>query len=333
MLKRSTSVIILQVLLGLLCYTGLNAQNRTVTGTVTAETDGSPLPAVSITVKGKNTGTQTNANGMFTLSAAPSDVLVFSSLGFATREVTVGSGTNFNIVLSSSVQKMDEVVVVGYGTQRRSKVTSSIAKLDNKVLETGIRSNPAQALAGTIAGLRVSTATGRPGSLPSIILRGGTNFDGSGSPLIIMDGQVRGSLSDINPEEIESMEVLKDAGATAIYGARASNGVILITSKRGKAGTSSISVKAKAGFNYLNIPYNFLSAEDYLKWTRLGVVEAIKNGTLAATALSAVGPRGTGNLYRDANGNVLDGNYDSRAVWSPMRLTDANRDLLNLNDG
>ena len=228
---------------------------------------------------------------------------------------------------------MDEVVVIGYGTARRSKITSSIAKLDNKVLETGMRSNPAQALAGTIAGVRVATGSGRPGALPSIVLRGGTNFDGSGSPLIIMDGQVRGSLSDINPEEIESMEVLKDASATAIYGARASNGVILITSKRGKAGASSITLKAKTGINYLNTPYNFLSAEDYIYWTRLGVAEAIKNGTLAASTLAGVGPRGTGNLYKDANGVVLDGNYDSRAVWSTMRLTDANRELLTQNDG
>src|SRR5690606_35606306 len=129
-----------------------------------------------------------------------------------------------------------------------------------------------------IAGVRVSTATGRPGALPTIILRGGTNFDGTGSPLIVMDGQVRGSLSDINPEDIESMEVLKDASATAIYGARASNGVILITSKRGKSGSSSINLKAKHGYNFLNTPYDFLSTEDYIRWSRMGVVQAIING-------------------------------------------------------
>jgi TonB-linked SusC/RagA family outer membrane protein len=149
-----------------------------------------------------------------------------------------------------------------------------------------------------------------------------------------MDGQVRGSLSDINPEDIESMEVLKDASATAIYGARASNGVILITSKRGKAGVSSIHLKAQRGTNYLNIPYNFLNAEDYIKWTRLGVVEAIKNGTRAPDFLSIVGPRGTGNVYKDpTTGEVLDGNYDTRAVWSLMRLDDINRELLSQNDG
>jgi TonB-linked SusC/RagA family outer membrane protein len=233
-------------------------------------------------------------------------------------------------VLAAQTKDIDEVVVIGYGTQTRSKMTSSIAKVDTKLLSTGVRSNPAQVLSGTVPGLRVSTYTGRPGSLPTIVLRGGTNFDGSGSPLVIMDGQIRGSLSDINPEEIESMEVLKDASATAIYGARASNGVILITSKRGKAGKASVSVKIKRGFNYLNVPYEFTGAEDYVKWARLGAEQAIKNGTLAASNVAGVGPRGTGNMYKDpTTGAILDGNYDSRAIWSVMRLSATNQELLS----
>jgi hypothetical protein len=134
-------------------------------------------------ISGKSTGTQTTVLGDFSIDATEGDVLVFSYAGYSPQEVTVGSASTVDIKLRSDA-KMDEVVVIGYGTAKRSKVTSSVAKLDPKVLETGLRSNPAQALAGTIAGLRVSTGTGRPGSLPSIILRGGTNFDGSGSPLI-----------------------------------------------------------------------------------------------------------------------------------------------------
>ncbi|GAB2658942.1 TonB-dependent receptor [Flavihumibacter cheonanensis] len=325
--------LLLILLIALLGSTQGWAQSRTISGTVRSSEDGTVLSGVSVLVKGSSTGTQTDENGVFRLNAVPNAVLVFSSLGFETLEIKTGNQLSFTISLTPANQKMDEVVVVGYGTIKRSKVTSSISKLDNKVLETGIRSNPAQALAGTIPGLRVSTGTGRPGALPTIVLRGGTGFDGSGSPLIIMDGQVRSSLSDINPEEIESLEVLKDASSTAIYGARASNGVILITSKKGKAGKASISLKARTGWNYLNVPYNFLSAQDYITWQRRGVVEAIKNGTLAPSVLAAVGPRGTGNLYKDANGNVLDGNYDSRAVWSTMRLTDANRELLSLGQG
>lgn len=309
------------------------SQVKNITGKIISAEDNQPLPGVSITIKGTSTGLQSGEQGEYSVSASPTDVLVFSYTGYSIQEITVGNQTTINVSMQTISDKMDEVIVIGYGTAKRSKVTSSVAKLDQKILETGLRSNPAQALAGTISGLRVSTGSGRPGSLPNIILRGGTNFDGSGSPLILMDGQVRSSLSDINPEDIASMEVLKDASATAIYGARASNGVILITSKRGKSGKSSVTLNVRRGTSYLNVPYNFLSAAEYIKWSRMGVVEAIKNGTFGTvasnSALSAVGPRGTGNLYKDANGVILDGNYDNRAIWSVMRLNDINRELLN----
>ncbi|GAB1452291.1 TonB-dependent receptor [Draconibacterium sp.] len=304
---------------------------KTVSGTVLDSETGEPLPGVSILITGTTAGTITNFDGEFNLNVpAGSDKLEFSMMGYEKQTVTIGNLSELTVQLVSSTTALDEVVVTGYGTQIRSKVTSSIAKVDAKLLETGVRANPAQALAGTVAGLRVVTATGRPGSVPAIILRGGTNFDGSGSPLIIMDGQIRGSLSDINPEEIESMEVLKDASATAIYGARASNGVILITSKRGKAGVSAIKVKVKQGINYLNTPYEFVDAENYVKWARLGAEQAMKNGVLAVSNVAGVGPRGTGNLYKDpVTGAILDGNYDSRALWSVMRLNDVNKELLD----
>ncbi len=306
------------------------AQTKKITGKILSEGDGQSLQGVSVIIKGKATGTQTAADGTFSLDALPSDVLIFSFTGYTSVQMKAGSSNQITLTLKAmEAAKLDEVVVVGYGTIKRSKLTASVSKLDKKFLESGIRANPAQALAGTIPGLRVSTATGRPGSLPSIILRGGTNFDGSGSPLVIMDGQLRGSLSDINPEEIESMEVLKDASATAIYGARASNGVILITSKRGKVGVSAVSFKVNRGTNYLNVPYKFLGAADYIKWARLGAEQAILNGTLAANNLAGAGPRSTGNVYKDPiTGSILDGNYDSRAVWSVMRLDNINQELL-----
>lgn len=137
-----------------------------------------------------------------------------------------------NVQLQEDNKTLDEVVITGYGgTQLRSKMTNSIAKVDNSTLSTGAHTNPAQALSGAVAGLRVQQTSGNPNSTPTLVLRGGTNLDGSGSPLVIIDGAVRESLSDVNPEDIESLEVMKDAGATAIYGARASNGVILVTTK------------------------------------------------------------------------------------------------------
>ncbi|MEI6140118.1 MAG: SusC/RagA family TonB-linked outer membrane protein [Mariniphaga sp.] len=310
---------------------GMAIAQRTVTGIVTDAADGSTTPGVNVVVRGTSTGANTDMNGKFSLVVpANANELVVSMVGYQTQIIKIGGSNVLNIALLAESKDIDEVVIIGYGTQTRSKMTSSVAKVDTKLLSTGVRSNPAQVLAGTVPGLRVATNTGRPGSLPTIILRGGTNFDGSGSPLIIMDGQIRGSLSDINPEEIESMEVLKDASATAIYGARASNGVILITSKKGKAGNSSISVKVKHGFNYLNVPYKFTDGGDYVKWARLGAEQAIKNGTLAASNVAGVGPRGTGNMYKDpATGAILDGNYDSRAIWSVMRLDATNQELLS----
>ena len=328
----------LKKLLLLLVFSSISslvwAQTKTVTGKVVSGEDGKPLTGVTILVKGKSAVTQTDAAGSYSINASQGDVLIFSYAGYERLEARVGSSSTLDLTLQVSDSKIDEVVVVGYGTTKRNKLTTSVAKLDSKILETGVRSNPAQALAGTIPGVRVSTGTGRPGSLPGITLRGGTNFDGSGSPLIIMDGQIRSSLSDINPEEIESIEVLKDAAATAIYGARASNGVLLITSRKGKSGSSALSLKVKRGTSFLNVPYNFLSAEEYIKWSRLGVVQAIINGTFGTvasnSALSAVGPRGTGNLYKHpTTGAILDGNYDSRAIWSTMRLTAANQELLS----
>lgn len=302
---------------------------KQVTGKVTDAADGSGLPGANVIVAGTTVGAVTNMDGNYTLQIpANGKELTFSMIGYTSQTIAIGESGVINVSLKTTTQAIDEVVVVGYGTQTRSKVTSAIEKVDMKLYETGMRSNPAQVLSGTVPGLRVVTATGRPGSVPSIVLRGGTNFDGSGSPLIIMDGQIRGSFSDINPEEIESMEVLKDASATAIYGARASNGVILITSKRGKEGVSSVKVKVKRGTSYLNTPYDFVDAENYIKWARLGAEQAIKNGTLAASNVAGVGPRGTGNMYKDAAGNILDGNYDSRAIWSVMRLDATNQELL-----
>ncbi len=316
--------------LAFLLSLGVAMAQTAITGTVTDARDGSTLPGVNIVVAGTTVGTITDIDGNFSLTIPDNaKELLVSMVGYSTLTLPVGEGTVYNIALKEATKALDEVVIVGYGTQKRSTITGSVAKMDARLLETGVRSNPAQALAGTIPGLRVATTTGRPGSLPSIVLRGGTNFDGSGSPLIIMDGQIRGSMSDINPEEIASIEVLKDASATAIYGARASNGVILITSKRGKAGTAQVNVKVKRGVSYLNVPYDFEDAGGYIKWARLGAEQAILNGVLAATNVAGVGPRGTGNQYKDANGTILDGNYNSRAIWSVMRLDDVNRELLN----
>ncbi len=313
---------------------------RTVKGTVTDATDGTTFPGVNIIVKGTVIGTTTDFDGKYTLAVpAEATELIFSMVGYVSQTLKIGSGDNYNVALASSTTALEEVVITGYGgTQKRSKLTNSISTVKEETLKNGVFSNPAQALSGAVSGLKVTQTSGKPGAVPSLVIRGGTNLDGSGSPLVIVDGQVR-TISDINPEDIESMEVLKDAGATALYGARANNGVLLITTKRGKKGVSEISVKVKTALNYMNEPYQFLNAEDYLYWARTGVYNSGREWQNSAGAwqghgagvqanLNGAQPFGTGNKYWDANGVALDGNKSSLAIWSPMLLDETNKALL-----
>ena len=290
---------------------------------------GSGVSGVNVLNESQKTNTYTNSTGEFTISAKIGDIVKFSSVGYRTQSITVKSLDNLVIKLMNEDAEIEEVVVVGYGAIKKSNLTGSVSRLDKKVLETGVRSSPASALAGTIPGLRVQQTSGRPGSVPNIVLRGGTTYGGGGSPLVIVDGLIRGGFSDINQDDIESIDVLKDASATAIYGARASNGVVLITTKRGKEGVSNITLQSKTGVDKLNIPFEFLSAEDYIYWSRKAIQVSSTYLPNTANQLTAVGPFGTGNLYKDANGNILDGNKVSTAVWSTMFLDDSNRELLN----
>ncbi|HLO39376.1 MAG TPA: SusC/RagA family TonB-linked outer membrane protein, partial [Lacibacter sp.] len=306
----------------------VRAQSIKVSGQVLSKEDNAVIAGVSVVVKSKSSGTQTDAEGRFSIEASVGDILVISSVGFVPQELKVENGNSITVLLQSSASKMDEVVVVGYGTQRKSKITGSVSKLDPKVLQTGVRSNPASALAGTIPGLRVQQTSGRPGAVPSIVLRGGTNYNGTGSPLVLVDGLVRAGFFEVNQEDVESIEVLKDASATAIYGARANNGVILVTTKKGKAGTSKITIGSKVGINKLNLPFEFLNARDYLYWSRNAVKTSGVYDASRLSQLTASGPFGTGNRFVDGSGNVIDGNANALGVWSTMKLDNTNRHKL-----
>lgn len=331
----------LSVVLMLLWLSSTYAQNQSYSGQVIDAADQAGLPGVTVSVKGTtSTATQTNADGNFSIEATKGSVLVIRYVGYESTEITLGNSTTLSITLSSDLQTLDEIVVTGYGgTQKRSKLTNSIATVKAETFEKGVYSNPAQALSGAVSGLKVVQSSGKPGAVPSIVLRGGTNLDGSGSPLVLVDGQVRG-INDLNPEDIASMEVLKDAGATALYGARANNGVILITTKRGKAGFSDLTVKTRMGLSYINNPFKFMGAADYLKWARTGVynsgrlyqndkAEWTGHGKDVQGNLNGAQPFGLGNQYFDATGVPIDGNKSALGIWSPMRLTDDLRFLLN----
>jgi TonB-linked SusC/RagA family outer membrane protein len=305
-------------LLSFMLSINLMAQTKTISGKVVDSTDETLIGATVIEVGAAKNGTVTDINGNFTLKVKQGTAVQVSYIGYLPTTVNVKDGNNFHVVLKADSKGLDEIVVTGYGgKQSRVNVTNSISKVKDETFKIGVFSNPAQALSGAVSGLRVIQSSGNPGAVPTIILRGGTNLDGTGSPLIIVDGQLRSSLSDINPEDIESMNVLKDAGATALYGARASNGVVIVTTKSGRIGHSEINVKAKLGSNYINQTHEFLNARDYLYWQRT----AYKNTPWAPkTNLTGAQPMGTGNTYGSTmKWNVMG--YDASNATQAELLT------------
>ncbi|WP_181304792.1 TonB-dependent receptor [Rufibacter sp. XAAS-G3-1] len=215
------------------------AQSKTITGRVTSSDDGSAMPGVSVVVKGTTNGTSTDVDGRYSIQAAPGSVLVFSFIGALPQEHTIGAANTIDVRLGSDAKALDEVVVVGYGTQKRSDVTSAVSTVDTKVLESRPVTDVGRALQGTTPGLTITSPTGQIGQNPTINLRGmaGTLSGGGGAqPLILVDNVEVPSLQLVNPEDIESISVLKDAASASIYGARAAWGVILITTKTGKKG-------------------------------------------------------------------------------------------------
>lgn len=269
MRKEKFNIIYLVLILFLTTPILSYGQEKTITGTVVSEGDNVPLPGASVVIKGTTTGSQTDFDGNYSIDANSGDVLVFGYLGFNSQEVAVSDEVIINVALAENAALLDEVVVTGYGSQTRAKLTTSVSKLDTRILETSTRSNAATALQGTIAGLRVTNTTGQPGSTPQIVLRGGTNFDGTGSPLILIDG-IPGSFYALNSDDIESIEVLKDAAATAIYGARSANGVILVTTKTGKVGKASINYRYKYSTNEERDDQKYLTAADFINYNRQG---------------------------------------------------------------
>ncbi|QDA61266.1 SusC/RagA family TonB-linked outer membrane protein [Hymenobacter jejuensis] len=241
----------------------------TVSGRVT-QTNGEALPGVTIVVKGTTQGASTDANGRFTLSAPEGSTLIFSYVGFMRKEVPVTSATtDFNVVLAEDTQALNEVVVVGYGTQERGSVTGAISSISGQELKRQPVADVTQAMQGKVSGVTITSNGGAPGGAAgtSVRVRGITS-NGNNQPLYIIDGfpmaqSSESQLNAISPNDIESIDVLKDASATAIYGVRAANGVVIITTKRGKAGKTNINLDAYRGVNTVIRKLDLLNAQEY----------------------------------------------------------------------
>jgi TonB-dependent starch-binding outer membrane protein SusC len=245
-----------KLLLYCLCFLGFwietNAQTRQITGQIIDANTSEALPGVNIAVKGTNMGITTNADGKYTLKVSNDATLLLSFVGYTSQSVKVGVRSVVNIGLLPTVTMLDEVVYIGYAPVNKRDVTGSVSSVGAKQLRDIPLTNAAEALTGKLAGVRVTTSEGAPGAEVQIRVRGGGSITQDNSPIYVVDGiQVENALNFISPQDIESIDVLKDASSTAIYGARGANGVVIITTKSGKTGRTTVSYNGSTGYRQI----------------------------------------------------------------------------------
>ncbi|GLU54308.1 SusC/RagA family TonB-linked outer membrane protein [Dyadobacter frigoris] len=291
------------------------AIDKTISGQVLSVEDNTPVPGVSVVLKGSRVGTNTDADGKFKIDVPDnSAVLVFSSVGFVSQEVPVGTKSTINIVLASDMKNLSEVVVVGYGTQKKSQLTGAISSVSSKMINEMPITNLGQALQGRVAGVDVAQSGSKPGTVPKILIRGRRSFNAGNNPLYVVDGIplsgdrnellatrpfdfVTGGYEDLNPNDVASMEILKDATATAIYGARGANGVVLVTTKRGAPkGKTTVSYDTYVGTTNALDKVHLLNGAEYAELKR---ESRRTTGTYKDENGVAV-PTGTTNTYADS---------------------------------
>jgi TonB-linked SusC/RagA family outer membrane protein len=238
---------LLALIVMLMATINVSAQNtKIVTGIVTSAKDKMPAPGVNILIKGTNTVTTTDLDGQYSIKATPSDILIFSYISYASQEITVGTKTQINVALKDDLTALDEVVVIGYGTQKKSDLSGSVGVVNMESAKKTVTYDAAKMLQGQVAGVTVQSS-GEPGGFVNIKIRGLNSFSNN-NPLFVIDGMIVDSPFDFAPGDIESMQVLKDASSAAIYGVRGANGVVIITTKKGKAGKLNIKYKSLVGF-------------------------------------------------------------------------------------
>ncbi|MFZ6009713.1 MAG: SusC/RagA family TonB-linked outer membrane protein [Bacteroidota bacterium] len=309
-----------------------NFQGVTITGKVTDDGD-MPLPGVSVLEKGTTNGTATDADGNYKLTVSSRDaVVVFTFVGTRTQQIAVAEQSEINVQLITDVSTLDEVVVVGYGTQEKKDITGAVTSLKTEDFNRGIIASPEQLLQGKVAGVNVTSASGEPGGPLSITVRGPGGVRSNNTPLFVVDGlpldnsTTGGSTNPLNFLNPQDIDVLKDASATAIYGARGANGVIIVTTKRGKAGKSSMSYSAGFGFSKLARKIDVLSADEY----RQKVVEVggVLEDSLANTdwqdVITRTAPTQTHNL-------TLGGGAEKLSYFASLGLQDQDGIIINSN--
>lgn len=333
------------MILMLVFSAAVNAQT-TVTGTVSDNSG--PIPGVNIIVKGTNTSAATNFDGTYSIKSAPNAVLVFSFIGYKTKEVPVASKSQINVTLEEDVNSLKEVVVVGYGTVKRGDLTGAVSTVTSAAVQQSVATTIDQVLQGRAAGVQIQSNSGTPGGSSSVRIRGISSITGSNEPIYVIDGVIidgnSGSLNSnplagINPSDIVSMDILKDASATAIYGSRAANGVIMVTTKTGKKGDLTLNFDSYVGWQQMPKELQVLNLREYgtLKNTRsdLGIVQRdnyfvrpdllgegtnwqdelfqtalIQNYNLSASGGSDSTTYALGMSYFDQDGTIIGSSFD-----------------------
>jgi TonB-linked SusC/RagA family outer membrane protein len=311
MIKTSTNLKLWMLLLLIPCVTSVVIANQPttrngsfstktlidqlITGKVTSSEDGQGVPGVNIAIKGTKFGTNTDSDGNFKLKITTENaILMVSAVGYEKQEVAVSNRTVVNIVLKEDKKALEEVVVIGYGTQKKSQLTGAISQVSSKQIAEMPITNLGQAMQGRVAGVDVSQSGSKPGSVPKILIRGRRSFNAGNDPLYVVDGiPLSNGYEDMNPNDVASMEILKDATATAIYGARGANGVVLISTKRGaEKGKTTVTYDNYVGVTDALDKIKLFSGAEFAEYLRESRRSVIKNGVVSS-------------LYVDANGNPV----------------------------
>ena len=318
------------VLTTLLMAFTLFAQNIAVRGTVTDANTGEPVAFASVLLKGTMTGTSTDAEGVYELTVPPRSTLVFSSIGYQTQEVAVEGRTVVNIMLAADAEFLEDVLVVAYGTAKKESFTGSAQTIKSEQIEKRTVANVTKALDGLAAGVQTTSGSGQPGAGASVRIRGFGSLNADSSPLYVVDGvPYDGNINALNPNDIESMTIIKDASAGALYGARGANGVVIVTTKRGSEGAASVSFKGNWGISSRAIPrYETLNA---YQWTE-DLYYMIKNNYMAeGYPFNVAGPMALSDLSGGVN-NVFGINEE----YNPFSVPAAqlfNHETGRINDG
>lgn len=334
------------------------AQERKISGKITNSEDGEPLMGVNVILKGTSNGVSSDFDGEFIMeNVAPKDVLVFSYIGFESKEVEVGANGEVNVALDPEASELDDIVIVGYGKKKKRNLTGAVVSVGAEEISKTNQQDPISILQGRAAGVQVTSNSGAPGGGMSVRVRGSSSLNSGNSPLYVVDGvpvesssisSLNGSenfglnpLEDIDPNDIESVEVLKDAASTAIYGSRAANGVVLITTKRGKAGEAEISLNVSSGVSAITRKLSVLNASQY-RQVILDSYRNMDNPTLPTFGvLDSLSPKNNGDvdwqeeLLRVAPQYKVDlsvrgGSEDVKYSWSSSFL-DQDGIILNSN--